>query len=100
MTSDNRRFAGILCFPNRESANEGMRLLGELGYHFIELPEGIDPVDERTIFIEVSKPLPAGADERSEAVDLFHEVQSAIAHLGDMSEGGLAGLDEKIDWFK
>jgi len=75
-----------------------MRLLWELGYRLTVLPEGIDPVDERTTFVEASKALPPDVDE-DEVDELFQEVQSAIAHLGDMSEGGLAGLNEKIDWF-
>jgi hypothetical protein len=77
-----------------------MQILGDLGYGFIEHPELIDPVDENTVFLEASKPVPAGADERTEADAAFQEVASAMGHLGSLCEAGIVGMDERVDWFE
>jgi hypothetical protein len=57
-------------------------------------------VDENTVFLEASKPVPAGADERTEADAAFQEVTSAMAHLGSLYEAGIVGADEKVVWFE
>jgi len=78
MTNDKRRHAALMCFENREYAHAAMQILRDLGYGFIEHPELIDPVYENTVFLEASKPVPAGADERTEADAAFQEVASAM----------------------
>jgi hypothetical protein len=89
-----------MCFENSEYAHAARQILGHLGYGFIEHPELIDPVDENTVFLEASKPVPAGADERTEADAAFQEVTSAMGHLGSLCEAGIVGMDERVDWFE
>jgi hypothetical protein len=88
MANDKRRHAALMCFENSEY------------YGFIEHPELIDPVDENTVFLEASKPVLAGADERTEADAAFQEVTSAMGHLGSLCEAGIVGADEKVVWFE
>jgi hypothetical protein len=100
MANDKRRHAALMCFENSEYAHAARQILGHLGYGFIEHPELIDPVDENTVFLEASKPVPAGADERTEADAAFQEVTSAMGHLGSLCEAGIVGADEKVVWFE
>ena len=93
-----KRIAAFLTFPSRADAREGMRILAGLGYGSIELPEIVDQADDRTTFVEASKPLPAVVDECAEPdCGALDEIQNAIGHLGDCSEVGAAD-DKKIDW--
>jgi hypothetical protein len=89
-----------MCFENREYADAAMQILTHLGYGFIEHPELIDPLDESTVFLEASKPVPAGADERMEADAAFQEISSAMGHLGSLCEAGIVGADENVVWFE
>jgi hypothetical protein len=100
MANDKRRHAALMCFENREYAHAAMQILTHLGYGFIEHPELIDPLDENTVFLEASKPVPADADERTEAGAAFQEISSAMGHLGSLCEAGIVGADEKVVWFE
>jgi hypothetical protein len=56
-------------------------------------------VDENTVFLEASKPVPAGADERTEADAAIHEINGAIGMLGSACEAGIFAADEKAYWW-
>ena len=48
-----RRLCAIMCFPNRDSALDGMEALHELGYRYIERVELVDEAcDAHTVFVE------------------------------------------------
>jgi hypothetical protein len=75
-----KRVAAIMCFPNRARALVGMEVLHELGYRCFERVDLVDTADEagNTTFVEASKPLPAGGDERTEPSAVLDEIDRAI----------------------
>lgn len=93
-----KRIAAFLCFPDPQSADEGMKILAGLGYRSITLPEIVDQADANTTFVEASKSPPAEGTEYTEFDDnAYNEIQGAIGCIGDCTEAGIAD-DEKIDW--
>jgi hypothetical protein len=93
-----KHLVAFLCFLDRTRADEGMRILQDLGYRFIEHPECIDECDDNTTFIEAWKPLPAETEWLYTESDAVDEVANAIGHLGDTCGAGIADADEKVVW--
>jgi hypothetical protein len=75
-----KRVAAIMCFANRARALAGMAILEDLGYRCTERVDLIDTADEagNTTFVEASKPLPAGADERTEPSAVLDEIDRVV----------------------
>jgi hypothetical protein len=90
-----KRIAIYMYFVNRESMREGVKILNNLGYRYTEHPEVIDDADPNTTFVEAWKPLPAGADEDTEATAAIREINRAIGMLGDACEANIFDADEQ-----
>jgi hypothetical protein len=98
MTND-KRLAVYMYFINRESMREGVEILKNLGYRYTEHPEVIDEADANTTFVEAWKPVPAGADEDTEATAAIHEINRAIGMLGSACEANIFDTDEQAYWW-
>jgi hypothetical protein len=97
---NDKRVAAIMCFPNRERALDGMEVLDDLGYRCIERVDLVDDAsDANTVFVEASKPLPAGTDEGTEVSTMLDQVNRAIEHLDGLAwEAGVFATDEEANW--
>ena len=98
MTND-QRLGVYTYFVSREAMRRGVKILSDLGYRYTLHPEVIDDADPNTTFVEAWKPVPADADEGTEADAAIHEINGAIGMLGSACEANIFDADEEAYWW-